>query len=81
MKDVELMESILSSDKLGFKDIVVLKNQQATANAILAALQKKLIDETVSGDIRFVFYSGHGSTRMKMTSGKASQIAGSMFFR
>jgi hypothetical protein len=62
VNDVELIQSILSSDKLGFKDIAVLKNQDATANAILATLQRKLVDETTKGDIRVVFYSGHGST-------------------
>ena len=62
VRDVDLMQSILSSDKLGFKDIVVLRNKDATAGAILATLQRKLIDETTKGDIRVVFYSGHGST-------------------
>jgi hypothetical protein len=62
VKDVELMLGILSSDKLGFRDIAVLTNEDATANAILAALQRKLIDETAKGDIRVVYYSGHGGT-------------------
>ncbi len=62
VNDIKLMESILSTDKLGFKDISVLTNEKATAEAILSLLQRKLVDEASAGDIRFVYYSGHGGT-------------------
>ena len=60
VNDVNLMQGILESR--GFTDIVVLKDQDATAQAILLTLRRKLIDETSSGDVRVVYYSGHGST-------------------
>jgi len=74
VNDAQLIESILSSDKLGFKDIAILKNQEATADAILSTLQRKLIDETSKGDIRVVFYSGHGSTVRNQASKERFQL-------
>lgn len=57
--DVALMKSTLSD--LGVTDFVVLENQDATAQAILTALQKNLVDDARPGDIRIFYYSGHGN--------------------
>ena len=47
----------------GFRpdDIVVLKNQQATRAAILAAIEEHLVRRAAKGDIVFYFFAGHGS--------------------
>jgi hypothetical protein len=49
--------------KYGFaeKDIIFLKDDQATADRILDSLQKHLVDEARSGDVSFFYYAGHGS--------------------
>jgi hypothetical protein len=57
--DVELMKALLTN--LGFQDFVVLEDQDATADAILTALQKNLVDDAAPGDIRVFYYSGHGN--------------------
>jgi Caspase domain len=59
VNDCHLIKGVLQS--LGFTEFVALTNQDATADAILQALQKNLVDDAKSGDIRFVFYSGHGN--------------------
>jgi hypothetical protein len=59
VNDVRLMKAILQS--LGFQDFVVLTDQDATADAILAALQKDLVDDAQPGDVRLFYYSGHGN--------------------
>jgi len=57
--DVDLMEGVLRS--FGFNDFVILKNQDATADAILSALKKNLVDDAQAGDVRVFYYSGHGN--------------------
>jgi len=57
--DVDLMEGVLRS--FGFTDFVILKNQDATADAILSALQTNLVDDAQAGDVRVFYYSGHGN--------------------
>lgn len=59
INDIALMESSLTD--LGVTDFVVLKNQEATAAAILGALQKNLVDDAKPGDVRIFYYSGHGN--------------------
>ena len=59
VSDVHLMQAVLES--LGIKDFVVLTDQQATADAILQALQKNLVDDAQPGDVRLFYYSGHGN--------------------
>ena len=60
--DVELLQKVLV-EKFNFAlaDIVVLKNEQATKEAILAAW-RKLVAETEKGDVVFTHYSGHGDS-------------------
>ncbi|WP_269789544.1 polysaccharide deacetylase family protein [Stenotrophomonas sp. Iso1] len=50
--------------------VIVLKNQQATRNNILAAFHDRLADErTGKNDRVFVFFAGHGATR-QLASGR-----------
>lgn len=57
--DVALMKSTLTD--LGVTDFVTLQDQQASAQAILSALQKNLVDDAKPGDVRIFYYSGHGN--------------------
>jgi hypothetical protein len=59
VNDVRLMKAVLQS--IGFQDFVVLTDQEATADAILQALQKNLVDDAQPGDLRLFYYSGHGN--------------------
>jgi hypothetical protein len=59
VNDVRLMKAVLQS--LGIQDFVVLTDQEATADAILQALQKNLVDDAQPGDLRLFYYSGHGN--------------------
>jgi len=59
VSDVHLMRAVLES--LGFQDFAVLTDQDATADAILQALQKNLVDDAQPGDVRVFYYSGHGN--------------------
>ncbi len=58
IRDVNLMHSILSANQF---ETTTLLNEQATADNILAALQRYLIDEAHPGDVSVVYYSGHGN--------------------
>jgi uncharacterized caspase-like protein len=50
--------------------VIVLKNQQATRNNILAAFHDRLADgRTQKNDRVFVFFAGHGATR-RLASGR-----------
>ncbi|WP_457318923.1 polysaccharide deacetylase family protein [Stenotrophomonas sp. P5_B8] len=50
--------------------VIVLKNQQATRNNILAAFHDRLADDrTGRNDRVFVFFAGHGATR-RLASGR-----------
>jgi hypothetical protein len=57
--DLKLIQAVLEG--LGITDFVVLADQDATADAILAALQKNLVDDAQPGDVRIFYYSGHGN--------------------
>ncbi len=61
LNDLQLMKGLLESLGLQETDFVVLRDQQATAAAILAALQKNLVDDAQPGDVRVFYYSGHGN--------------------
>ncbi|KRG41501.1 polysaccharide deacetylase [Stenotrophomonas pictorum JCM 9942] len=50
--------------------VIVLKNEQATRNNILAAFHDRLVDDrTGKNDRVFVFFAGHGATR-QLASGR-----------
>lgn len=61
VNDVELMKSILEAHQFTIPNDAVLLDEQATADAILFTLRKYLIDDAHAGDLRVVFYSGHGN--------------------
>jgi hypothetical protein len=65
------MKAVLQS--LGFQDFVVLTDQDATADAILQALQKNLVDDAQPGDFRLFYYSGHGNHIKNLASTKQQQ--------
>ncbi len=68
LNDLALMKSALAD--LGVTDFVILRNQEATASAILAALRKNLVDDAKPGDIRIFYYSGHGNHIRNLASGE-----------
>jgi Caspase domain len=74
--DVALIEGLLKSADFGFTDadIVELLNGDATAQAILATLQSELVDHTSAGDVRFVYYSGHGNYIKNLASKERDQL-------
>jgi hypothetical protein len=60
INDVECMKDLLQELGFNYQDIVVLKNEGATHDAIIAALTK-LIEETQEDDLAVFHYSGHGN--------------------
>jgi len=71
VNDVRLMKAVLQS--LGFQDFVVLTDRDATADAILQALQKNLVDDAQPGDLRLFYYSGHGNHVKNRASAEQQQ--------
>ncbi len=67
--DVDSIKELIIA-KFGFEDknIVVLKDDEATRDRILSEFNGHLIKSASSGDISFFFYAGHGSQR-KNTKG------------
>jgi hypothetical protein len=65
---------ILLTDKFGFRegDIKTLTNQEATADEILSAIQKHLIDSAQPGDVSLFYYAGHGSLMRNLSTPKQS---------
>ncbi len=62
--DVNLIEGLLLAPEFGFQpgDIVKLVTpEQTTAEAILAALRRELVETAGKDDVRLVYYSGHGN--------------------
>ena len=71
--DMEAMK-VLLMDKFGFRegDIKTLTNQEATADEILSAIQKHLIDSAQPGDVSLFYYAGHGSLMRNLSTPKPS---------
>ena len=57
-----MMKSVLESEPHNFQipADAVLKDEQASADAILFTLRKYLITDAKEGDLRVVYYSGQG---------------------
>ena len=74
--DVALIEGVLKSADFGFTDadIIKLPNGDATAQAILTTLKSELVDHAASGDVRFVYYSGHGNYIKNLASEERDQL-------
>jgi len=62
VNDVHALREVLIH-RFGFRsrDVLVLENQAATRQAILAAFEQHLIAPARPGDHSFFFYAGHGS--------------------
>ncbi|MDP9190197.1 MAG: caspase family protein [Acidobacteriota bacterium] len=60
--DVDILREMLVH-VYGFdpKDIVTLKNQQATRVAILQSIEQHLVQPAAKNDITFYYFAGHGS--------------------
>lgn len=70
-RDAQAVADALTG-QFGFpaSQVIVLKNQQATRNNILAAFHDRLADgRTQKNDRVFVFFAGHGATR-RLASGR-----------
>lgn len=61
-RDVDLLREMLVL-RYGFEPagIVTLKNQEATRDAIIQAIEKHLIAPAAKGDVTLFYYAGHGS--------------------
>jgi hypothetical protein len=59
MNDLKIIENMLLDQKFEASNIVVVKNEKATAENILKEFDK-LIEKLQPGDIVFFHYSGHG---------------------
>ncbi|MDR0777219.1 MAG: polysaccharide deacetylase family protein [Azonexus sp.] len=70
-RDAQAIADVLTG-QFGFQSsqVIVLKDQQATRNNILAAFHDRLADGRTQKDDRvFVFFAGHGATR-RLASGR-----------
>src|SRR5271165_1403235 len=64
INDVNLIEGLLLAPDFGFQptDIVkLITPEKTTADEILTTLRRELVETAAKGDIRFVYYSGHGN--------------------
>ncbi len=73
VSDMDGMRALLM-DKFGFRegDIRTLTNQEATADEILSAIQKHLIESAQPGDVSLFYYAGHGSLMRNLRTPKQS---------
>jgi hypothetical protein len=64
VNDVNLIEGLLLAPDFGFQpdDIVkLITPEKTTADQILTTLRRELVETASKGDIRLVYYSGHGN--------------------
>ena len=69
---VQLRELLIQKYGFAEKNVVLLKDGEATADHILDALQKHLVDEAQPGDVSFFYYAGHGSRVRNMLTANSS---------
>jgi hypothetical protein len=62
--------------KAGFAsgNVTRLKNEEASRDAILAAIRRVLIDDVQPGDVRVFYYSGHGSQQVNSLSHERDKL-------
>ncbi len=75
VNDAEQVKALVAA-KYGFTDenyITFIKNQECTRARILAELNK-LIDQSQSGDVVFIYYAGHGSQVYNSLSEEADKM-------
>jgi uncharacterized caspase-like protein len=70
--DVKSMAAVLP--QFGFKEINQLTGQNATREAILAAIDKYIIGEPKAGDTVLFYFAGHGSQRYNSKSSKTDRL-------
>ena len=58
-KDLPIVRDMLLANGFQSKDIIELKNESATADAIRKALDA-LVDKAAKGDVIYIHFSGHG---------------------
>lgn len=74
VNDVDLMRGVLIGKfDIPPENIVVLKNEQATHQAIIEAIKTHLIAKAKNGDIVVLHFSGHGS---QMTDNSKDEVDG-----
>jgi len=64
INDVNLIEGLLLAPDFGFQPADIAKlitPESTTADQILSTLRRELVDSASRGDIRLVYYSGHGN--------------------
>jgi hypothetical protein len=73
--DVDILREMLVL-VYGFdpKDIVTLKNQQATRAAMLQSIERHLVQPAAKGDITFYYFAGHGSQVPNPISDEADRL-------
>jgi hypothetical protein len=76
VNDAAAMREILIQ-RFGFEErnVILLTNQEATADQILGALQNHLIDNAKPGDVSLFYYAGHGS-RIRNTAPRNDNAGG-----
>jgi hypothetical protein len=75
INDLEAFKQILISRfQFEEKNIIVLRNAEATRDGIIAAYRKHLIDEAQKGDVAVFFYAGHGSQVMNSKSEERDKL-------
>jgi hypothetical protein len=57
----QMRDLLISKYKFEARNIILLKDSEATADRILDTLQKHLVDGAKPGDVSFFYYAGHGS--------------------
>jgi hypothetical protein len=63
VNDALAMAAMLRNPKYGFTDVRLLRNEEATRDGILAALDQ-LVADARPGDVIAFYYAGHGSQRV-----------------
>jgi len=75
---VQLREILIHKYRFDPRNIILLKDDQATADRILDTLQTLLVNAAQPGDVSFFYYAGHGSrirnTLTKNSSGLDSTL-------
>jgi Caspase domain len=82
INDVNLIEGLLLAPDFGFQpgDIVKLTTPETTtADAILTALRREVVETAAAGDLRLVYYSGHGNFIRNAALKTANAKAGNEF--
>jgi hypothetical protein len=64
INDVNLIQGLLLAPEFGFQEndiVTLITPERTTAEEILGALRRELLETAAKGDFRLVYYSGHGN--------------------